>query len=106
MSYQSANLFIDQASKPNRPPFVVIETAVGAQSLYDFRLPPDTDEYHVVIGGEVKGVHLDIMACLVEGYDHTVYIPMHGRLKSMNVTHALAVALNELCKQRHCKEER
>jgi tRNA G18 (ribose-2'-O)-methylase SpoU len=104
MSFESVQDFIGSVRKPGRPPFVVVETAVGSQSLYDFQLPPEVGEFHLIIGGERKGVDTAIMASLIDDYDHTVFIPMHGRLKSMNVSHALAVVLNELGKQRHLRE--
>ena len=66
------------AARATRPPLVVIETAKGAQNVFDFTFPPVCD---IVVGGETMGVHRDILDCLVEGYDSTVYISSTGFIK-------------------------
>lgn len=73
-------------------PIVVIETAEGAVDIHGFVFPPQCD---VLVGGETRGVHPSLLAALRPGTDATVYIPMPGFARSMNVASAACVALYE-----------
>ncbi|NPA37471.1 MAG: TrmH family RNA methyltransferase [Chlorobi bacterium] len=65
---------------------VGLETAGGAENIYSAKLP---DRMAIVLGSEKYGIQPDLLKmCGLK-----VFIPMPGPVKSMNVTHAAAVAL-------------
>ena len=77
-------------------PIVAVETADGfaveTVDLHSFTFPKVCD---VLVGGETRGVHRNILAALRPGIDSIVYIPMPGFAKSMNVAAATCAALYE-----------
>jgi tRNA G18 (ribose-2'-O)-methylase SpoU len=73
-------------------PLVALELTTGSSSLHDTRLPRACT---VVLGGERAGIPPSVLeACAL-----AVHIPMFGLNGSMNITHALAVALFEWRRQ-------
>jgi putative hydrolase of the HAD superfamily len=87
---------------PEGKQIVAIETADNATCIYDTQLPEDVA---FIVGSESHGLSEDLLAQC----DKVVYIPVPGPTRSLNVSHAAAVALFEWLRQmrvRHCKEER
>lgn len=74
-------------------PLIAIEITTKSTDLFASELP---DPCTLVIGGERHGVPVDILHLC----DAAVHIPMYGVNGSMNVTHALAIALFEWRRQR------
>lgn len=80
-------------------PLIAIEITSRSIDLFAYRLPP---QCAFVIGGERHGVPADLLALC----DQAVHIPMYGTNGSMNVSHALAIALFEWRRQWTDKEAR
>lgn len=73
-------------------PLIALELTTLSQNIFDTHLP---EKCAIVIGGERHGIPEDILSeC-----DLAVHIPMYGVNGSMNVTHALAIALFEWRRQ-------
>lgn len=77
---------------PEGKTIVAIETADNATSIYDTRLPEDVA---FVVGSESHGLSEDLLSQC----DMVVYIPVPGPTRSLNVSHAAAVALFEWQRQ-------
>lgn len=71
---------------------VAIETSEKAQSIFDFQFPEKTA---FLVGNERYGIRPEIL----KQADHVVYIPVPGPVSSLNVTHALSIALFEWLRQ-------
>jgi putative hydrolase of the HAD superfamily len=71
---------------------VAIETADNATCLYDAPLPEDVA---FIVGSERHGIREE----LLQQCDLVVYIPVPGPTRSLNVSHAAAVALFEWQRQ-------
>ena len=77
---------------PEGKTLVAIETADNATCIYDTPLPEDVA---FVVGNESQGISENYLAQC----DMTVYIPIPGPTRSLNVSHAAAVALFEWQRQ-------
>ena len=87
---------------PEAKTIVAIETADNATCIYDTQLP---DNVAFMVGSESHGLSDELLSQC----DMVVYIPVPGPTRSLNVSHAAAVALFEWQRQmrgRHCEEER
>jgi tRNA G18 (ribose-2'-O)-methylase SpoU len=73
-------------------PLIALEITTASTPIFEAQLP---SACAIVIGGERHGVPADVLAAC----DFAVHIPMFGVNGSMNVTHALAVALFEWRRQ-------
>ncbi len=65
---------------------IALETSKDSKSIFSFRFPKKSV---IIVGNEVLGIQkklLDISQC-------KVHIPVPGKLSSLNVTHALSIAL-------------
>ena len=82
---------------PEGKAIVAIETADNATCIYDTELPKDVA---FIVGSERHGIREE----LLKQCDLTVYIPVPGPTRSLNVSHAAAVALFEW--QRQMRVER
>lgn len=71
---------------------VGVEQTSNSASSYDFKWPHRTV---VVVGHESKGISQEILDIC----DHTVEIPLYGLPFSLNVSHALSIALSGYCQQ-------
>lgn len=71
---------------------VAIETADNATCIYDTLLP---DDVAFIVGSESHGLSEELLAQC----DMVVYIPVPGPTRSLNVSHAAAVALFEWQRQ-------
>lgn len=71
---------------------VAIETSDDAECIYDSELPNDIA---FVVGNESRGIREEILCQC----DKIVYIPVPGPTRSLNVSHAAAVALFEWQRQ-------
>ena len=69
-------------------PLVALELTTASQSLFDAVLPVACT---FVVGSERHGISKDLLARCISA----VHVPMFGVNGSMNVTHALAIALYE-----------
>jgi tRNA G18 (ribose-2'-O)-methylase SpoU len=65
---------------------VAIETTQDAENIFTFTFP---EKAALIVGNEVLGISDE----LLEIADHKVFIPLPGPVSSLNVTHALSVAL-------------
>ena len=77
---------------PQSKTIVAIETADNATCIYDTELPEDVA---FIVGSERDGLSSDLLAQC----DKVVYIPVPGPTRSLNVSHAAAVALFEWQRQ-------
>jgi tRNA G18 (ribose-2'-O)-methylase SpoU len=77
---------------PEGKTIVAIETADNATCIYDTQLPEDLA---FIVGGESHGLSEDLLSQC----DMVVYIPVPGPTRSLNVSHAAAVALFEWQRQ-------
>ena len=64
---------------------IILETCNGAKDIYSVKLPR---KVIILAGSESNGLPVDI----IEKSKNKIFIPMPGDCKSMNVSHALAVA--------------
>lgn len=87
---QAEKLSLDIMPKGKTP--VIIETTPEAKSLYECRLP---DNPVFILGNESHGLDTENL----EEFAHKIYIPMPGKVVSMNVTNALSVVLFEWLRQ-------
>lgn len=71
---------------------VAIETADNATCIYETQLPQDVA---FIVGSESQGLSEDLLGQC----DMVVYIPVPGPTRSLNVSHAAAVALFEWQRQ-------
>lgn len=71
---------------------VAIETADNATCIYDTQLP---ENVAFIVGSESHGLSEDLLGQC----DMVVYIPVPGPTRSLNVSHAAAVALFEWQRQ-------
>lgn len=90
LHYQSADQFFDEL--PEGYSVCAIETAEGATNLFETKLP---EKIVFLLGSEMHGLD----EALLERCEQSVYIPMTGKCKSMNISHALAVCLFEWQRQ-------
>jgi len=77
---------------PAHKKIVAIETADNATCIYDTELPEDVA---FIVGSESHG----LSDALLAQCDQVVYIPVPGPTRSLNVSHAAAVALFEWQRQ-------
>ena len=77
---------------PEGKTIVAIETADNATCIYDIQLPKDVA---FIVGSERNGLGEDLLSQC----DMVVYIPVPGPTRSLNVSHAAAVALFEWLRQ-------
>lgn len=77
---------------PANKTIVAIETADNATCIYDTILPADVA---FIVGSERDG----LSNALLQQCDMVVYIPVPGPTRSLNVSHAAAVALFEWQRQ-------
>ena len=77
---------------PEHKTLVAIETADNATCIYDTELPEDVA---FIVGSERHGIREE----LLQQCDLVVYIPVPGPTRSLNVSHAAAVALFEWQRQ-------
>ena len=77
---------------PEGKSIVAIETADNATCIYDTQLPEDVA---FIVGSESHGLNEELLAQC----DMVVYIPVPGPTRSLNVSHAAAVALFEWQRQ-------
>lgn len=81
-----------RAIVPAGKTIVAIETADDATCIYDTELPEDVA---FIVGSESQGLDEN----LLRQCDMSVYIPVPGPTRSLNVSHAAAVALFEWQRQ-------
>ena len=77
---------------PHGKQIVAIETADNATCIYDTQLPEDVA---FIVGSESHGLSDELLAQC----NQVVYIPVPGPTRSLNVSHAAAVALFEWQRQ-------
>ena len=77
---------------PEDKVIVAIETADNATCIYDTQLP---ENVAFIVGSESHGLSEDLLSQC----DMVIYIPVPGPTRSLNVSHAAAVALFEWQRQ-------
>merc|ERR1712194_374128 len=96
LEQQFTPAFLEHLDSTTRPPIVAIETASNAESLFSFCWP---ERCSIMVGSEGTGIPGKIVRRLRQGYDRMVIIPMPGPHKSLNVSHALGMALFDYRRQ-------
>ncbi len=71
---------------------VAVELTATATPLFDLDL---TSPVCLVLGHEDRGVHRETLAVV----DHTGFLPLVGKIGSLNVAHAATAALAEVARQ-------
>jgi len=71
---------------------VAIETSEGSKNIYDVKL---SSKIAFLLGNESYGIPSEV----IKQCSQSVYIPMIGKNKSMNISHALTVSLFEWQRQ-------
>ena len=90
LTFISPEDFFDQLSPDSQ--LVAIETSEDSTNIFTNKLP---EKIIILVGNERNGLPDEILQkCLLK-----VHIPMTGKCKSMNVSHALSVALFEWQRQ-------
>lgn len=89
--FSSYECFLD-FHLPNLPPLIAVEITSQSKNIFEVSLPTSCT---FVIGNERYGISSKLLKFCV----HAVHIPMYGTNGSMNVIHALAVALYEWRRQ-------
>lgn len=84
---------------PEGKTIVAIETTDNATCIYDTELPEDVA---FIVGSERNGISED----LLQQCDRVVYIPVPGPTRSLNVSHAAAVALFEWQRQMRMRRQK
>lgn len=82
---------------PTDKKIVAIETATEATNIYNTELPSDAA---FIVGNESHGIREEIL----RQCDMIVYIPIPGPTRSLNVSHAAAIALFEWLRQQQKKQ--
>lgn len=77
---------------PDDYSWVAVETTSDSKNIFETKLPEKTV---FIVGNEIHGVHANVLELCKE----IVHIPMIRKNTSMNVSHALAVALFEWQRQ-------
>ncbi len=90
-------MFVDDFSSAQRIipvdyHIISIETSSNSKNIFETKLPEKTC---FVIGNEVKGIRNEI----IDHSNEVLHIPIPGIISSLNVTHALTVALFEWFRQ-------
>ncbi len=98
-SYQRVHfIFCNEANWRNFIPeeyeLIAIETYEFSENLYREALPQSVA---LVVGNEKRGIEAEIL----EQCDKVLHIPLAGECKSLNVSHAAAIALFEWLRQYH-----
>lgn len=88
--YQRSAEFFDAISDDYM--VVAIETSEHSQNIFTTELP---SKVIFLLGSEMHGLPAE----LIEQCQQSVHIPMTGKCKSMNISHALAVSLFEWQRQ-------
>jgi tRNA G18 (ribose-2'-O)-methylase SpoU len=86
------NFELAKVMLPNGYSLIAIETSEKSENIYKTLFPEKTV---FVVGNEVKGIRPEIM----QHMNQSLYIPIPGPISSLNVTHALSVALFEWYRQ-------
>lgn len=89
----SENDFIELLNTDYR--LTILETCDGAKNIYHEKLPPKT---LLLAGSESHGIPEDI----IKQAHKSIYIPMPGGCKSLNISNALAIAAFEWYRQQTC----
>jgi len=82
--------FLEQ--RDSLPPLIALELTTDSTSIFETELPSPCA---LMVGGERHGIPAPLLAQC----QRAVHIPMYGVNGSMNVTHALAIALFEWRRQ-------
>lgn len=77
---------------PDNYSLIAIETSDDSKNIFETKFP---ERVAFVVGNEVKGISPEILKQI----NDKLYIPIPGAISSLNVTHALSVALFEWYRQ-------
>lgn len=77
---------------PDDYELVALETAPMSHNLFKSALPK---KMALLLGNESEGIPAEIL----KHANHLVHIPVTGKIKSLNVSHAATICLFEWCKQ-------
>ena len=71
---------------------ICLDTEINANNITQYKFP---EKIVLVVGNEKHGISQEILDIA----DESIFIPMIGKVKSMNVTHALVVAIYDYVKK-------
>ena len=74
-------------------PLIALEITTSSENLFETALP---EQCSFVIGNERNGIDEEILTLC----ENAIHLPMFGSMGSMNVSHALAIALYEWRRQK------
>ena len=74
-------------------PLIALEITTNSENLFETTLP---EQCSFVIGNERQGIDEEILNLC----ENAIHLPMFGNMGSMNVSHALAIALYEWRRQK------
>ncbi len=77
---------------PNNYTVYAVETSADSENIYDISF---SKKSVFIVGNEIRGIDNDILKLS----DKIIHIPMTGKNKSMNVSHAFSVVLFEWLRQ-------
>jgi tRNA G18 (ribose-2'-O)-methylase SpoU len=92
VSWKTVNTSELKSNIPIDYTIVALETTADSQNIYQFKFPEKTA---FLVGNEVYGICDEVLKFAT----HKVYIPIPGFISSLNVTHALAIAVFEWWRQ-------
>ena len=77
---------------PDDYSIVALETCDDSENIFDFSFP---DKTAIMVGNEVVGIKPENLL----HSDSRIFIPVPGRISSLNVTHALSIAVFQWFRQ-------
>lgn len=77
---------------PDNYNIIALETCEDSQSIFSYKFPNKTA---IIVGNEVVGIRDSILKYAKE----KVFIPIPGKISSLNVSHSLSIALFQWLKQ-------
>jgi len=81
-----------RAEIPDGYKLIALETTKDAQNIFTFKFP---EKAALIVGSEVLGISNELLNLA----DEKVFIPLSGPVSSLNVTHALSIAIFEWLRQ-------
>jgi len=88
LNYLSIDFLTDAEILEKYPNIIAIETSDKAENIYDFSW---SKQCALVVGNEKFGIREEFL----EKIKQQLYIPIPGEVQSLNVSHALGIALFE-----------
>ena len=75
---------------------IALETSENSQNLFEYKFP---NKFALFVGNEINGIAPSILKKI----ETHLHIPITGKIKSINVSHAMAICMFEWVKQQVVK---